>query len=61
MKQTYLDGVKTCEHMYQSGYTFTELEDFIALESSIGGYKWGNWVEGFIDAIGHFERLEEMV
>ena len=60
MKTTYLQGVKQAERMYQSGYTFTELRDFIDLEEEVGGSKWANWSEGFRDGIEHFERLEGM-
>ena len=60
MKQAYLLGVKDCERMYDAGYTFTELEDYVGLESEIGGYKWAGWCEGYRDAITHFAKLEEI-
>ena len=60
MKPTYLNGVKEAEHMYNIGYTFTELEAFIEKESRIGGYKWSEWCDGFRDSVTHFERLENI-
>ena len=58
MKPTYLEGVKECESLYQSGLTFIELRSFIEKESSILDYRWSEWVLGFLDGIMHFEMLE---
>ena len=55
MRQAYLQGVKDCERMYNAGYTFTELEDFVGLESRIGGCL------GFRASIEHFEKVEASV
>ena len=60
MKQAYLRGVKECEVMYQEGCSFDELEKYIEVEASIGGIWWETWVDGFVGAIEHFKRLEEI-
>ena len=58
MKPTYLEGIKDCEAMYKAGYSFVELKDFIKQEDSLVDYRWVNWVDGFTDAIKHFEKLD---
>lgn len=64
MKQYYLEGVLSCERMYQSGFTFTELyayigEAEISTEVKIPTFAYLlDFKEGFIAAISHFERLE---
>lgn len=60
MSQSYLSGVKESEDMVQSGYSFTEMQNFIEDETLLCGDNWCRWVEGFKDGLEHFRGLKTL-
>ncbi len=47
MKTTFKDGYTKAKHLYENGFTLTDLLDLLDEEEEISCCRWLEWTEGF--------------